>query len=50
MATDFDDETKPSKEGKKNKSSTPLLDTFGKDLTKMAEEGKLENEIGRAHV
>ena len=47
MATDFDDETKPSKEGKKNKSSTPLLDTFGKDLTKMAEEGKLENVIGR---
>jgi ATP-dependent Clp protease ATP-binding subunit ClpC len=48
MATDFEDESKPSqKEGRKNKTSTPLLDNFGKDLTRMAEEGKLENVIGR---
>ena len=34
--------------GKKgSKSATPLLDNFGKDLTKMAEEGKLEQVIGR---
>lgn len=48
MATDFEDESRPSsKEGKKNKTATPLLDNFGKDLTRMAEEGKLENVIGR---
>ncbi len=48
MSTDFDDENpKPSKENKRTKSSTPLLDTFGKDLTKMAEEGKLEKVVGR---
>lgn len=48
MATDFEDESKPSsKEGKKNRTATPLLDNFGKDLTRMAEEGKLENVIGR---
>lgn len=44
----FDDDVKPSKENiKKQKSSTPLLDNFGKDLTRMAEEGKLEPVIGR---
>ena len=45
---------------KKIKSKTPVLDNFGTDLTKYAEEGKLdpvigrkeeiEREIGRAHV
>lgn len=30
-----------------NKSKTPLLDNFGKDLTKMAKEGKLEMVVGR---
>lgn len=44
----FDDDVKPSKENiKKQKSSTPLLDNFGKDLTRMAEEGKLETVVGR---
>nr|QBM02751.1 ATP-dependent Clp protease ATP-binding subunit ClpC [uncultured archaeon] len=32
---------------KKDKSKTPMLDNFGKDLTKMALEGKLEPVIGR---
>ena len=33
------------------KSKTPVLDNFGRDLTEMAEEGKLDPvEIGRAHV
>ncbi len=48
MAVDFEDDAKPSsKENKKMRSNTPLLDNFGKDLTKMAEEGKLETVIGR---
>ncbi len=48
MAIDFDGDEKPSKEGtKKPKSTTPLLDNFGKDLTRMAEEGKLETVVGR---
>ena len=32
---------------KKDKTKTPMLDNFGKDLTKMASEGKLEQVIGR---
>lgn len=32
---------------RKDKTKTPMLDNFGKDLTKMALEGKLENVIGR---
>jgi len=49
MAIELDDDSKPSpKEGsKKIKTSTPLLDNFGKDLTRMAEENKLEAVIGR---
>jgi len=35
-------------ESKKNKSNTPVLDNFGRDLTKYAEEGKLDPVIGRA--
>ena len=46
--TDFEDELKPSqKENKKNKSQTPLLDNFGRDLTKLAKENKLEAVVGR---
>jgi ATP-dependent Clp protease ATP-binding subunit ClpC len=34
--------------GKGNsKSKTPILDTFGRDLTRMAEEGKIDPVIGR---
>ena len=32
---------------KKDKTKTPMLDNFGKDLTKMALDGKLEQVIGR---
>ena len=32
----------------KTKSSTPVLDNFGRDLTEYAEEGKLDPVIGRA--
>ena len=32
---------------KTERSKTPMLDTFGKDLTKMAQEGKLEKVFGR---
>ncbi len=32
---------------KENKSGTPALDNFGRDLTKMAQEGKLDPIVGR---
>ncbi len=39
----------PSTEGgKKGKSKTPALDSFGRDLTELAREGKLDPVIGRA--
>lgn len=49
---DYDDEddapNKFSKGKKDNKSSkTPVLDNFSKDLTKMAEEGKIDPIVGR---
>lgn len=50
MPLELEDDNQSSsskKENKRMKSSTPLLDNFGKDLTKMADEGKLENVIGR---
>ena len=34
-------------EGGKSKSGTPALDNFGRDLTKLAEEGKLDPIVGR---
>lgn len=37
----------PELNKKNSKSTTPLLDNFGKDLTKLAVEGKLEPVIGR---
>ncbi len=33
--------------GKMEKSKTPVLDNFGRDLTKLAEEGKLDPVVGR---
>ncbi|OFX23982.1 MAG: Clp protease ClpC [Bacteroidetes bacterium GWA2_31_9] len=51
--SDFDDEEKPSypASGKnptsKSNSETPVLDNFGIDLTKAAEEGKLDPIVGR---
>jgi ATP-dependent Clp protease ATP-binding subunit ClpC len=38
----------PAPEAKKGKSKTPALDSFGRDLTDMAREGKLDPVIGRA--
>lgn len=38
------DKKKPKKD---NKSKTPVLDSFGRDLTRLAEEGKLDPVIGR---
>src|SRR5262249_62201438 len=34
-------------EGKKSKPKTPAWDSFGRDLTEMAREGKLDPVIGR---
>jgi ATP-dependent Clp protease ATP-binding subunit ClpC len=36
-----------SKRSSDSKSKTPVLDNFGRDLTKMAEEGKLDPIVGR---
>ena len=36
------------RKGKNGKSKTPTLDEFGKDLTAMAKEGKIDPVIGRA--
>lgn len=43
-----DESSIPKKDSKKkSNSTTPVLDNFGKDLTKMAAEGKLDAVIGR---
>jgi ATP-dependent Clp protease ATP-binding subunit ClpC len=46
---DDDDDDKPFGSSKKTdtKSKTPVLDTYSKDLIKMAEEGKLDPIVGR---
>ena len=36
-----------SRKGGKSKTKTPVLDNFGRDLTKAAEEGKLDPIVGR---
>ena len=41
------EESRENQGGGEKKSKTPFLDNFGKDLTKMAEEGKLEPIHGR---
>ena len=41
------DERQNSRQGKKGKSKTPTLDEFGKDLTNMAKQGKIDPVIGR---
>jgi ATP-dependent Clp protease ATP-binding subunit ClpC len=40
-------ESKSAPKGKTEKSKTPTLDLFGRDLSKYAEEGKLDPVIGR---
>ena len=50
MAKTFDSEREekvPSSGQKKNKSNTPMLDNFGRDLTKLASEMKLDPVYGR---
>ncbi len=44
-----DDNDNPSQQGKKStaRSKTPVLDNFGRDVTRLAEEGKLDPIIGR---
>jgi len=52
MMGDDDDEDNDRRTGMKKgkeggKSATPMLDSFGKDLTKMAAEGKIDPVVGR---
>jgi ATP-dependent Clp protease ATP-binding subunit ClpC len=50
ISDDDDDVSKLQSGGKKpneTKSKTPVLDTFSRDLTKLAEEGKIDPIIGR---
>jgi len=42
----FGSTSQPKKPGE-SKSKTPVLDNFGRDLTKMAEDGKLDPIVGR---
>lgn len=61
IKSEFSDEQESSNEGEKEnpfgntasskgskKSKTPVLDNFGRDLTTMAEEGKLDPVVGRS--
>ena len=43
----YKEEKKTSPPSKGNKSNTPVLDNFGRDLTKLAEDDKLDPIIGR---
>jgi len=49
--SDDDDEisriSSGSKKPNETKSKTPVLDTFSRDLTKLAEEGKIDPIVGR---
>ncbi len=46
---DFEEgQAMPAAEGKKGKSKTPALDSFGRDLTELAREDKLDPVIGRS--
>ena len=41
------DDSRSSKQSKKGKSKTPTLEEFGKDLTELAKQGKIDPVIGR---
>ena len=45
MSDNFNNPSAANKAGKKSK--TPVLDNFGRDLTEMAEQGKLDPVVGR---
>jgi ATP-dependent Clp protease ATP-binding subunit ClpC len=44
---EFEDRNRPTTTQTTNKTRTPVLDNFGRDLTKAATEGKLDPVIGR---
>jgi len=48
MSSSGSSQTGGSKRKGESKSTTPVLDNFGRDLTKMAEDGKLDPIVGRA--
>jgi len=41
--------SEPAQQQSNSKSKTPALDSFGRDLTELAREGKLDAVIGRAN-
>lgn len=47
LESDDDEKNKKSKIKSKNKTATPILDNFSSDITKKAEEGKIDPVIGR---
>jgi len=47
LGSEFQGGETPQKNAKKGKSDTPALDSFGRDLTELAREGKLDPVIGR---
>ena len=47
MPVDFFEEPIKGQKPKKAGSTTPILDNFSRDLTKLAKEGKLDPIIGR---
>ena len=47
LGDDDDDEKSFSAKKPDSKSKTPVLDTYSRDLTKMAEDGKLDPIVGR---
>ena len=47
LEDDDDDSTYSASKKPDSKSRTPVLDTYSRDLTKMAEEGKLDPIVGR---
>ncbi|MEW6355634.1 MAG: ATP-dependent Clp protease ATP-binding subunit [Planctomycetota bacterium] len=47
LGAEFPPEAEEEKPDKKSKSKTPALDSFGRDLTALAREGKLDPVIGR---
>lgn len=49
MATEETGGTNPERQANKGKSKTPALDSFGRDLTELARQGKLDPVIGRAN-
>ena len=43
----YDDSEDQPREKKKERTKTPVLNSFGRDLNKLAKEGKLDPIIGR---